>query len=127
MYLQIPVKRFGKQRNNAVMMMMMMIKRAKLGDNGDSEHTIMVIMLSFVSQIQNILSIRLTHSENIELTSFKFRLECLSDGNPAPTYRSQTFKTQISLFFEKQDSFLIKLDFRWFKDDDTTTVRCHSL
>ena len=58
-------------------------------------------MLSFVSQIQNILSIRLTHNENIELTSFKLRLECLADGNPAPTYRSQTFKTQISLFSEK--------------------------
>ena len=87
----------------------------------------MAIMLSFASQIQNILSIRLTRNENIELTSFKLRLECLADGNPAPTYRSQTFKTQISLFSEKQDSFLIKLDFRWFKDDDTTTVRCHTI
>ena len=99
MYLQIPVKRFGKQRNNVMMMiMMMMIKKAKLGVDGDSEHRMMAIMLNFVSQIQNILSIRLTHSENIEITSFKLRLECLADGNPAPTYRFQTFKTQISLF-----------------------------
>ena len=59
MYLQIPVKRFGKQRNNAVMMMMMMmIKKAKLGDNGDSEHRMMAIMLSFVSR-----SIDQTHSQ----------------------------------------------------------------
>ena len=88
----------------------------------------MAIMLCFVSQIQNILSIRLTHSENIELTSFKLRLECLADGNPAPTYRFQTFKTQISLFsLKKKIVFLIKLDFRWFKDDDTTTVRCHTI
>ena len=127
MYLQIPVKRFGKQRNNAMMMMMMMKKQNYVGDNGDSENGMMAIMLSFASQIQNILSIRLTRNENIELTSFKLRLECLADGNPAPTYRFQTLKTQISLFSEKQDSFLIKLDFRWFKDDDTTTVRCHSL
>ena len=28
---------------------------------------------------------------------------------------------------KKQDSFLIKLDFRWFKDDDTTTVSCHTI
>ena len=104
MYLQIPVKRFGKQSNNTMMMMimmmmMMMIKKAKLGINSDCEHRVMAIMLNFVSQIQNILSIRLTHSENIELTSFKFRLECLADGNPAPTYRSQTFKTEIFSLF----------------------------
>ena len=38
MYLQIPVKRFGKQRNNAMMMMMMMMKKAELGDNGDGDN-----------------------------------------------------------------------------------------
>ena len=66
-------------------------------------------MLSFASQIQNILSIRLTRNENIELTSFKLRLECLADGNPAPTYRSQTIKTETSFSLKNKIVFSLNL------------------
>ena len=69
----------------------------------------MAIMLNFVSQIQNILSIRLTHSENIELTSFKLRLECLADGNPAPTYRFQTLKHKLVFSLKNKIVFSLNL------------------